>query len=56
MSGRFTNGERVIAPIPPLAAIPAVPVEEPGRPVELARESASVLREAVAEKAVPKAD
>src|SRR5262245_12492137 len=49
-SGRYTNGERVIAPIPPSA----VPVEESGRPVELVRESAGAL--AVVEKAVPKVE
>jgi uncharacterized protein YacL len=55
-SGRFTNGgERVIAPIPPLAMPPAT-ADEPVRPVELARESAGVMGEAVAEKAAPKAD
>jgi hypothetical protein len=50
-SGRFTNGERVIAPIPPLAMPQGA--EEPGRPVELVRDGASVLEEPVAEKAAP---
>jgi uncharacterized protein YacL len=52
-SGRYTNGDRVIAHVPPL---PQPGTDEPGRPLELVRESAGPLAEPVAEKIAPKAE